>query len=100
MDWLASNYIYIYPSYANFIIQYSLELNIHQQILSDIASNVGETIDDITYTKDLIASKVQTRKDLKVDRMPGGDREDEEGARVFMVCHFDVSYTVFVVKTL
>ncbi|KAJ3774237.1 hypothetical protein FB446DRAFT_729613 [Lentinula raphanica] len=41
-----------------------LELNIHQRILADIASNVGETVDDIHHTNTLIASLVQTRADV------------------------------------
>ncbi|KAJ3824914.1 hypothetical protein F5880DRAFT_1479281, partial [Lentinula raphanica] len=41
-----------------------LELNTHQRILADIASNVGETVDDIHHANTLIASLVQTRADV------------------------------------
>jgi phosphatidylinositol 4-kinase len=60
----------------------SLELNIHQRILSDIASNVGETNDDLDYAKYLIAAKVQTRAEP--------DKHDEPvlKERVFMVNTF------------
>ncbi|KAJ7112447.1 hypothetical protein C8R43DRAFT_1242817 [Mycena crocata] len=40
-----------------------LELNIHQRILSDIASNVSEAPEDLSYARDIITSKVQTRAD-------------------------------------
>ncbi|KAJ3753010.1 hypothetical protein EV360DRAFT_88184 [Lentinula raphanica] len=41
-----------------------LELNIHQRILADIASNVGETADDLHHANTLIASNVRTRADV------------------------------------
>ncbi|KAJ7217187.1 hypothetical protein GGX14DRAFT_440647 [Mycena pura] len=40
-----------------------LELNIHQRILSDIASNVSDAPEDLSYAQDIITSKVQTRAD-------------------------------------
>lgn len=72
---------------------YSLELNIHQRILSDIATNVGDTRCDVTYARDIIGSKVQTRGDVKeaqgntdTDKGPdSGDGQGNAGRRVFMV---------------
>ncbi|KAF7295444.1 hypothetical protein MIND_01084200 [Mycena indigotica] len=66
-----------------------LELNIHQRILSDIASNVSEAEDDLSYAQDIITSKVQTRADpteaLLVNGNGTADPEDEGGEpRVFM----------------
>ncbi|KAF8913519.1 hypothetical protein CPB85DRAFT_1299266 [Mucidula mucida] len=43
-----------------------LELNIHQRILSDIASSVGDETDDLRYAGDMIGSKVQTRNVAKL----------------------------------
>ena len=62
----------------------SLELNIHQLILSDLASNVGEAkIDpqtaDVTTAVDLVTSKVETRAVEDVAE------EDNVDVRVFMV---------------
>ncbi|KAF8891248.1 hypothetical protein BD779DRAFT_1514119 [Infundibulicybe gibba] len=42
-----------------------LELNIHQRILSDIASNIGEMKADAMYANDMISSKVQTRAEAE-----------------------------------
>lgn len=39
----------------------SLELNIHQRILSDIASRTSQSAEDASYAKSLIIPKVQTR---------------------------------------
>ncbi|KAK0497081.1 hypothetical protein EDD18DRAFT_1165281 [Armillaria luteobubalina] len=68
-----------------------IELNIHQRILSDIASNVSEIDDDYRYAGTLIASKVQTRiAEKKADHILNGyskpnGKVDEEGTdRVFM----------------
>ena len=61
----------------------SLELNIHQQILSDIASNVGETQEHFAYAVDVIESRVQTRVDPATPK--DGVNGDCEGQRVFMV---------------
>lgn len=64
----------------------SLELNIHQRILTDIASN-----NDGTYAQELISSKVQTRISIvpaitgnkkEVDRV----NEVDKSERVYMVC--------------
>lgn len=66
----------------------SLELNIHQRILSDIASNIGDTEEDILYSRNLIASKVHTRagdEDNFEEDGSNGSPEDEESG-VFMVC--------------
>lgn len=69
----------------------SLELNIHQRILSDIASNIGETEEDILYSQNLIASKVNTRASHADDSEKAEDRALKESSevqppRVFMVC--------------
>lgn len=69
----------------------SLELNIHQRILSDIASNIGETEEDILYSQNLIASKVNTRASDVDDPERAEDRALKESSevqppRVFMVC--------------
>ena len=64
---------------------YSLELNLHQLILSDLARNVGKSKDDKTGnittedTIELISSNVETR-DISEE---GG--EDADKPRVFMV---------------
>lgn len=57
----------------------SLELNIHQKILTDIASN-----NDGTYAQQLISSKVQTRTGNKqeVDQA----NQVDESERLYMVC--------------
>ncbi|KAF5380919.1 hypothetical protein D9615_004166 [Tricholomella constricta] len=61
-----------------------LELNIHQRILSDIASNPGETKDDVIHAQTLIAAKVHTRtEDVGADE-GGGREENSEELRVFM----------------
>jgi phosphatidylinositol 4-kinase len=64
----------------------SLELNIHQQILSDIASNARQTKDDLLYAKDIISSKTEAKEDLKNEDLVNGDAKVTE-ARVFMVRH-------------
>jgi hypothetical protein len=58
----------------------SLELNIHQRILSDIASKVAGSADDVEFAKDTIAAKVQTRAE------PDEGEQLEVQERVFMVC--------------
>lgn len=64
----------------------SLELNIHQRILSDIASNVSEAPDDVTYARDIITSKVQTRADpVEAVKANGRPITPPEEQRVFMV---------------
>lgn len=86
-------FTYLSPNSLN-NYPYSIELNIHQRILSDIASSVSETDDDYRYAGTLIASKVQTRiAEKKTDYVPNGyskpnGKVDEEGTdRVFMVRH-------------
>jgi hypothetical protein len=61
----------------------SLELNIYQQILSDIASRAPETQNDLSYVQDLIGSKVQTRADGNGVDSPSVGGHCEE--KVFMV---------------
>jgi hypothetical protein len=96
MDWFAQIF-YLWLISDTPIV--SLELNIHQRILSAIASNVGDCgNDDVSFTRDLIASKVQTRDEVsganrKTHAMDGkpSDKNDELSSapvqsRVFMVC--------------
>ncbi|KAK0463795.1 uncharacterized protein EV420DRAFT_1520089 [Desarmillaria tabescens] len=69
-----------------------IELNIHQRILSDIASSVGETDDDYRYAATLIASNVQTR--------PNGKVEEETKDRVLLTtsrvhCHIAFGELIF-----
>lgn len=57
----------------------SLELNIHQRILTDIASNSDGT--------ELISSKVQTRALAKENGQEvDGVNEVDKSERVYMVC--------------
>lgn len=79
MDWLVY-FRALLLNYAEYPL-YSLELNIHQQILSDIASSVSETKDDLIYAKELISSKVTTKEDLQENY----EDEEYDDARVFMV---------------
>lgn len=63
--------------------RHSLELNIHQLILSDLAANVGHckgntSIDDLSTSIDLITSQVETR---------AVEEEDAEHKRAFMVSY-------------
>ena len=58
---------------------HSLELNIHQRILSDIALKIVESQDDVEFAKDTIAAKVQTRAE------PDQGEQPEVQERVFMV---------------
>ncbi|KAJ6490589.1 hypothetical protein C8R47DRAFT_1122870 [Mycena vitilis] len=85
-----------------------LELNIHQRILSDIASNVSEAPDDLSYARDIITSKVQTRAD-PVQAVNGasvngnGDvsSEPEGEQRVFMSAsrvHCNIAFGELVVN--
>ncbi|KAF8643783.1 hypothetical protein AX16_008802 [Volvariella volvacea WC 439] len=46
-----------------------LELNIHQQILSDIATNVGPSTSDASFARDTLASRVHS----KIARNPTAD---------------------------
>ena len=65
----------------------SLEVNLHQLILSDLARNVGQSKDNSTGsaivedTVDLLSSKVETRGISEEEEVASGEQ-----ARVFMVC--------------
>jgi phosphatidylinositol 4-kinase len=64
-----------------------LELNIHQRILSDIASNVSDAQVDVSYARDIITSKVQTRADpVEAINSASANGDAGEEQRVFMVC--------------
>jgi hypothetical protein len=68
---------------------YSLELNIHELILSDLADNIGLSKDNVLddtleSSVDLITSQVETRA------VSG----DEDGERVFMVRCIYLVYVV------
>ncbi|KAJ7632956.1 hypothetical protein FB45DRAFT_913996 [Roridomyces roridus] len=68
-----------------------LELNIHQLILTDIASNVSDTADDLAFAQDIITSKVQTR----------ADEAAEDNERVFMSAsrvHCNIAFGELVVN--
>ena len=61
---------------------YSLELNIHQLILTDLAANIGDSKDediqpDVETAIELVTSQVETRV------VP--EEEPEQPERVFMV---------------
>ncbi|KAJ6618823.1 hypothetical protein B0H10DRAFT_2217316 [Mycena sp. CBHHK59/15] len=83
-----------------------LELNIHQRILSDIASNVAETEDDLLYARDIITSKVQTRaepgEDVNLESVNGNANTEVEGEqRVFMSAsrvHCNIAFGELVVN--
>ncbi|KAJ7940268.1 hypothetical protein B0H13DRAFT_2299305 [Mycena leptocephala] len=82
-----------------------LELNIHQRILSDIASNVSEAPDDFSYARDIITSKVQTRADpveaVKVNGNGNVPFEPEGEQRVFMSAsrvHCNIAFGELVVN--
>jgi len=69
---------------SELILSRSLEFNIRQLILTDLARNIGECKDhasehDLTPAIDLVTSHVQTRDQQHVE----GEEEDEE--RIFMV---------------
>ncbi|KAE9409758.1 hypothetical protein BT96DRAFT_962286 [Gymnopus androsaceus JB14] len=74
-----------------------LELNIHQRILADIASNVGEAPEDIEHANNLLAPNVQTRADV-------GDKQEADGEspqRVFMPAsrvHCNIAFGELVVN--
>ncbi|KAJ7286212.1 hypothetical protein C8J57DRAFT_1496884 [Mycena rebaudengoi] len=83
-----------------------LELNIHQRILSDIASNVAEPHEDVSYARDIITSKVQTRAD-PVEDVNGvsvngnGDAHPAGEQRVFMSAsrvHCNIAFGELVVN--
>lgn len=77
----------------------SLELNIRQLILSDLASNIGEAKGDapegegITSAIDLVTSRVETRALAAHEHQedtPGEGGEETVQERVFMVCAYVV----------
>ncbi|KAG6889834.1 hypothetical protein C0995_014311 [Termitomyces sp. Mi166 len=62
-----------------------LELNIHQRILSDLASSPGGTEDDILHAQTLIAAKVHTRAgDAQEEDFEDETEEKLADSRVFM----------------
>ncbi|THU88594.1 hypothetical protein K435DRAFT_821590 [Dendrothele bispora CBS 962.96] len=63
-----------------------LELNIHQRILNDIASNAGESDADLKYANTLITSQVQTRAEVNEIAPKENELEDDQisVSRVFM----------------
>ena len=70
----------------------SLEFNIRQLILTDLARNIGECKDhasehDLTPAIDLVTSHVQTRDQTTQD-VEDGEGEGEEEERIFMVRRF------------
>ncbi|KAK7038059.1 hypothetical protein R3P38DRAFT_3311292 [Favolaschia claudopus] len=82
-----------------------LELNIHQRILSDIASNVSEAPEDVSYAQNIITSKVQTRADpvesVKVNGDEGNSHEEDMEQRVFMSAsrvHCNIAFGELVVN--
>ncbi|KAJ7085721.1 hypothetical protein B0H15DRAFT_846088 [Mycena belliarum] len=83
-----------------------LELNIHQRILSDIASNVLDAPDDVSYARDIITSKVQTRADPAevpsgISVNGNGDASSEGEQRVFMSAsrvHCNIAFGELVVN--
>lgn len=88
MDWQVAAF------YALLMIDnsyYSLELNIRQLVLADIASNIGESrLDqensDVLSTIDLVRSKVETRAVPE-----NSDPQDTEENRVYMVRRIYIS---------
>ncbi|KZP21149.1 hypothetical protein FIBSPDRAFT_788486 [Athelia psychrophila] len=78
-----------------------LELNIHQRILSDIAS-LKDTRDDLLFAKELIASKVETREDLEEQQAQEGHAADGDvEPRVFMpasTAHCNIAFGEMVIN--
>ena len=89
----------------------SLELNIHQLILSEIASNAGDSEEDLHFAGTVIGSKVQTRnvrpgrhhhEPSGSDSTPRNNAEDEDSRnegetvsdRVFMVRSNSLNNTI------
>lgn len=65
----------------------SLDLNIHQRILSEIAIS-GDAGGDPSFAHEIIGSKVQTTRNLGEDITASEtDGGDEPIQRVFMVWH-------------
>ncbi|EEB95937.1 hypothetical protein MPER_05014 [Moniliophthora perniciosa FA553] len=92
-----------------------LELNIHQRILNDIATNVGQIPESVQYANSVIASKVQTRdilkEEMKEDQelnegVNGEEEVDDDGEekllqKVFMPAsraHCNIAFGELVVK--
>jgi len=70
----------------------SLEFNIRQHILTDLARNIGECKDhasehDLTPAIDLVTSHVQTR-DQPAQDVEDGEKEEK---RIFMVRRLSIS---------
>ena len=64
----------------------SLDFNIHQQILSDLATSAGETHDNLPHVRSLIESKVDTGKQARPSVAQVEDVTGERiEANVFMV---------------
>lgn len=81
-------YVRQVDSIAN--LRFSLEFNIRQLILSDLASNIGESkhepeSPDVLSAIDLVTSKVETRVLHEEAPDESEDGRDEEELRVFMV---------------
>ncbi|TFK42384.1 hypothetical protein BDQ12DRAFT_676115 [Crucibulum laeve] len=81
-----------------------LELNIHQRILTDIASNIGDGNDDGLYAKGLIAPKVQTRierQEMGTKEAVEDDEDDDIPERVYMSAsrvHCNIAFGELVVN--
>ncbi|KAF7311374.1 hypothetical protein MKEN_01039300 [Mycena kentingensis (nom. inval.)] len=82
-----------------------LELNIHQSILSDIASNVSDAADDFSFAREVITSKVQTRGEpveaVLVNGNGSAQSDEDEEPRVFMSAsrvHCNIAFGELVVN--
>lgn len=99
MDGYASFEYLVYVT-LNYHPSCSLEFNIHQLILSDLAASVGASKDDpadptIDTSIDLITSNVTTRAISKDDVDLNGTNAGSD-ERVFMVCVPPASARLFV----
>ena len=68
-------------SFTTLTLGLSLEINIHQLVLSDLAANIGKSKDDTPEAEllpaiELVTSQVETRCEVE---------EEEQPSRVFMV---------------
>ncbi|KAG6909642.1 hypothetical protein DXG01_016424 [Tephrocybe rancida] len=62
-----------------------LDLNIHQRILSDLASSPGDTEENVIHTQTLIAAKVHTRaEDAQEEGLEDEINGNADDLRVFM----------------
>lgn len=81
-------------------VPHSLELNIHQLILSDLAASIGESKDhtqcpDVTEAIEVVASKVATRDVVEAQMIHSDEAETEvTEERVFMVRQLDLAHTL------